>query len=327
MKTKIEFKRFLDTQLFPKLIALDEDRKYLLKKYLIPVAIFVVLAVLSFVVFMLIQGSSQIPLVAMFIFVIIAVIFYFSGKSEINLYKYRFKTEIIGKLVSFIDESLKYVPNAGILEHEYLMSNLFLKDPDRFHSEDLVQGKLGKTEIKFSEVHSEYKTQTTDSKGVSKTEWHTIFKGIFFIADFNKEFITNTVILPDIAEKFFGSFLGSKFQKMNFSRGQLIKLENPEFEKEFAVYGNDQIEARYILTPDLMERILKFKKESKKELYISFLASKMYVAIPYKENLFEPKYFKTIIDKQMIIKYFEILQLVTGIVEEFNLNTRIWGKN
>ena len=49
--------------------------------------------------------------------------------------------------------------------------------------------------------------------------------------------------------------IGQKLQSFTtaFSKRQLIKLEDPEFEKLFAVYGDDQIEARYILTPALMQ--------------------------------------------------------------------------
>ncbi len=58
-------------------------------------------------------------------------------------------------------------------------------------------------------------------------------------------------MLPDFAEKLLGKF-GQKFQK-SFTHGKLVKLENPEFEKEFVVYSSGQQEARYILTPVMME--------------------------------------------------------------------------
>ena len=40
-------------------------------------------------------------------------------------------------------------------------------------------------------------------------------------------------------------------------RQKLIKMDNPEFEKEFVVYSDNPIKARYILTHSLMQRILK----------------------------------------------------------------------
>ena len=55
---------------------------------------------------------------------------------------------------------------------------------------------------------------------------------------------------PDVAEKLLGNFLGNLVQKYNFPQsGKLVKLENVKFEKEFAVYGTDQIESRFVLTP------------------------------------------------------------------------------
>ena len=59
---------------------------------------------------------------------------------------------------------------------------------------------------------------------------------------------------------------------------------------------------------------------------MSFIDSRMYIAIPYTENLFEPQLFKTILDFAPVQKYFEDLQLAIGIVEDLNLNLRIWSK-
>lgn len=57
---------------------------------------------------------------------------------------------------------------------------------------------VGSTSIEFSQVHAEYKTETThrDDDGHETTDehWHTIFQGIFFIADFNKDFRTQVLL-------------------------------------------------------------------------------------------------------------------------------------
>ena len=67
-------------------------------------------------------------------------------------------------------------------------------------------------------------------------------------ADFNKNFQGRTIILPDFAQNAFGDFIGSWLQSKNQAREELVKMDNPDFEKEFVVYSNDQIEARYILS-------------------------------------------------------------------------------
>ncbi|MDD2358230.1 MAG: DUF3137 domain-containing protein [Thiovulaceae bacterium] len=75
-------------------------------------------------------------------------------------------------------------------------------------------------------------------------------EGLFIVTSFNKHFSNSTIILPDNAQSLFGSFIDSCLQSNNFSRSQPVKMDNPEFEKEFVVYGTDQIEARYPFTLD-----------------------------------------------------------------------------
>ena len=105
-----------------------------------------------------------------------------------------------------------------------------------------------------------------------------------------------------------------------------VELEDPEFESHFVVYGSDQIEARYILSTSLMARITDFKNKTGKKIFLSFIGSMVFVAVSYSRNLFEPKLFTTLLDFEPIRRYYEDLQLIIGIVDDLNLNTRIWSK-
>ncbi len=253
--------------------------------------------------------------------VLVGVLIFWLTKRYGADYKRRFKDRIIGRIVRFVDEGLAYYPTRCISRSVYMLSGLYKTKPDRYRGDDLVTGKVGDTSIEFSEIHSEYKSR--DSKG--NTHWHTIFRGLFFIGDFNKQFKGNTYVLPDVAERAFG-WLGQKLQELNPTREELIKLEDPEFEKYFVVYGDSQIEARYILSPSLMRRIVAFKRKTRSEIRLSFVGSKVYVAVPFERKLFEPSLVKTILDTELLEDYFEDLQLAIGIVEDLNLNTRIWSK-
>jgi len=168
---------------------------------------------------------------------------------------------VIREIIKFIDSSLSYSPTDKISQSEFVKCGIFRTGIDRYRGDNFVKGTIESTQMEFSEVHAEYKT-TVDSKRRRRTHWQKIFKGHLFSADFNKEFNVKTYVLTDTAEKMFG-FIGTKLQKMNKARGELVKLENPEFESEFVVYSDDQVESRYILSPSLMERILLFKKQKK----------------------------------------------------------------
>ena len=309
MKSVEEFRKFYDSQLLPDLLLMEEDRKKTVRKIftvLVPTVIIILLLFPLLQMFAIVLGG--VVCVGIFLFII-------------KGYVSDFKQKVIAKIVNFIDKNLTYIPEDHISRGEFGLSNIFLHHADSFKGDDRVYGKIGATEINFSECVAKYKTK--DSKG--RTQYTTFFKGLFFIADFNKHFKGKTIVLPDTAEKLLGS-IGSFLQKRNFARPQLIKLEDPEFEKHFVVYADDQIEARYILSTSLMKRICDYKNITGKKIHLSFVASKIFVAVSYKKNLLEPRVFRTLLDFNIINEYYENLQLAISIVEELNLNTRIWSK-
>jgi hypothetical protein len=314
MKTLDQLREFYQTDLLPDLQALEDQRKAAVKQLLIVGGAALAMALLLLA--LLRAGPVGIILVAGLL--IGAGVL---GARMTRGYRSVFKVAVIARLVRFIDENLRYSPDQGIPKSIFQTADLYKQQIDRYRSEDQVSGKVGATEIAFSEVHAEYKTK--DNKG--HTEWHTIFRGILFTGDFNKAFRGKTVVLPDTAERLLGS-LGQKLQSWTPGRDDLVKLEDPEFEREFVVYGSDQIEARYILSTSLMERIVQFKRKTGKRIGLSFVGSKVFVAVPYTKNLFEPRLFSTLLDFAPIAQYFEDLQLAIGIAEDLNLNTRIWSK-
>lgn len=308
MKALAELKEYYHATLLPELQVLEQQRKAAFTKIIIGVAVTVPLTLL---------GMMFIPPFIIAGIIAICIIVHVATKG----YVAHFKTNVIERIVTFADENLSYRRAACIPQSLFTASEIFRHHIDRYRGDDYVAGTLGKTRVEFSEVHAQYVTR--DSKG--RTSYHTIFKGLFFIADFNKHFNGRTIVLPDTAERLFGN-IGSMFQSWNKMRGELIKLEDPDFEKEFVVYGSDQIEARYILSTSLMRRIVDFKRKTRKRLHLSFVGSKIFVAISYHRNLFEPRIFRTVLDFAPIQQYFEDVQAAAGIVEELNLNTRIWTK-
>jgi len=252
--------------------------------------------------------------------IVLAVLF-FSGQSS---FRADFKRRVVTEVIRFFSADLRYHPTGSVSRAQFRKGDLFRQRIDRYAGEDFVTGRLGATAFEFSELHAQYKT-TTRTKNGTRTTWHTIFKGLYFVADFNKDFRGRTVVLPDSLQSAFG-FLGQKLQSLNFTRGELVKLEDPEFEKAFVVYGDDQIEARYILTPALMRRMVELRRKVGGRVYFSFIGSQVHVAIPSSKNHFEPRLFGTLLHVEAIEEYYQDLALITGIIEDMNLNTRIWTK-
>ena len=320
MKSATELRSLFENQLRPALQSLEGKRKKLMFKYIgfysgIVISAAFILIFTKYSKFAFFGG-----LLGILTFVVLLMI----TKSKKATYRHEFKQSVVKTILQSINPEWNYKPNGRILGTDYRRSRLFNTSYDRYQGDDLVWGTIEKTDFQISELHTEYKTETTDSKGNSHTEWHTIFKGLFAHAEFNKEIEGKTIVLPDTTENLFGIF-GDTLQSLS-GRGKLIKLENVEFENMFVVYGSSQIESRYILTPTMMEAMLRIRKTYNGYVYFSFIGSRVYVALYNKKDMFEPRIFGSGVRFEDVLLMNEQFRTIQTIVRELNLNTRIWTK-
>ncbi len=257
---------------------------------------------------------------------ITGIYIYTTTNGTFAAYRNDFKQKIIGTALRSIDESLIIEPNTGISEAEFVDAQLFTQEPDRYKSEDQVSGKADKTNFYFSEAHAEYKTVTTDSKGRRQETWHDIFKGIIFAADFNKNFSGVTVVRPkDLGSKL--SAWISKAVPFFSADSKVVELENVDFSKLFITHSSDQIEARYILTPALMDKLCLLNDKCNYTISLSFIRSSMYIAFPLDEDYFEPPLYKSILEPSCLERDLNVIRFMYDIVKDLDLNTRIWSKS
>ena len=325
---KISFKKLYFSKLRPMLEILEGDRKDIIKnKFFGTLCICAGAAVVLILAYMDMIKSLAALMFIFFSFGIPALYLFYKSSKELALYKSEYKSKIISALVKNIGDNLLYTQYAFVSRERFLASNIFRYWIDRYNGDDYIFGNVGKTKIEFSEIHAEYKIEKDNGNGRKSEEWHDIFKGIFFVADFNKEFSACTVVFPDFAERRFGKF-GQTLQSLGnqMTGSELVKLENTEFEKYFAVFSYNQIEARYVLTPLVMEKLVEFRKKINREIYLSFNNSTMYLGVSFQEKLFEPSLWKTLLDLEPIENYYDIIKTIVELVNELDLNTRIWTK-
>ena len=282
---------------------------------------------LAFVGALIVAGVGKGINIFMIAPVIIAIVIYSIVTSNAkNSYGGGFKTMVMPQLVKNFGD-LSYSPQSGLSESEFNTANLYQR-PDRYNCEDLIEGRIGATRVRLSEVHAEDEQQSTDSEGRTTTSYVTIFRGLFVIADFNKNFNGATYILPEGISGSLGS-LGRSIQSLGGKlggRGELVRLEDPEFERTFVCYSNDQTEARYILSSALMRRLLNLKAHFNDHVSAAFSGGSLYLMISKRDNWFEPPALSTPLTFEGVETTLRQLQMATGIVEELDLNTRIWSK-
>lgn len=157
-------------------------------------------------------------------------------------------------------------------------------DWDRSSFEDRLTGERHGLPFEFFEAHLERKQTTTDSRGRTRTTWVTVFRGQCLIVDFPKPFEGVTKVFRDAGVFNALAGLGQKWG----AKLDRVRLEDPEFERAFEVYGSDQIEARFLLTPDFMQRLVDLEAAfSGKRLRCALAGGEMLTAVEGR-NHFEP---------------------------------------
>ncbi|WP_457630932.1 DUF3137 domain-containing protein [Oceanithermus sp.] len=241
-------------------------------------------------------------------------------------YRQAYKEQVLAPLVEAILPGFEHRPEDGISEETYLASRLFPARPDRYHSEDLFSGEVAGVPLTFSEVHAEEEHEDCDDDGC-ETSYSTIFKGLFAVAEFPKAFEGTVLVYPDRSEKYLG-LLSRSLQKLGgrFRGLQLVKLEDPEFERRFVVYGDDPVTTRYVLSTSMMAALTRFR-DRYGQIFASFINGNLYLAIPVREDLFEPPpVWRKAVDPERLRRYAEALAMMRGVVGELGLNIRIWGE-
>jgi len=172
--------------------------------------------------------------------------------------------------------------------------------------EDFFKGHYKGADFEFYELHL---------KQQSGKNSHTVFRGLILTMDPHRQFEGRTVVLRD--KKFF------QFNKKNGMKR--VGLVDPVFEKIFEAYSTDQVESRYLLTPDFMQRLVDLETAAHgHKIRFGFLDGKLYVALGT-GNRFEAGSIFTRMDdpapvENTLREISALLRLMDGILDEQNLS-------
>ena len=157
----------------------------------------------------------------------------------------------------------------GGIRMSRLNESTLIPSHDRYRHEDLFAGSYRDVGVEFCEA------KLTERRGSGKNRRTvTVFNGVFVLLTMNKNFKGKTVVRRDAGK------LGNWFQN-TFSSLEPVKLEDPEFEKQFEVYSDDQVEARYLLTPAFMTRLMDLcRAMGANRLEAAFFGAQLLIKLP-----------------------------------------------
>lgn len=191
-------------------------------------------------------------------------------------YAKAYKVEMLPSLAQLFGD-FTYLVN-GQIPVEAMRPSKIMPKHDRYETEDYFEGTYKGVHIRFSEVDFKERRRSKN-----RTYYVSIFKGLAILLDMKTKRFYGHTILDKERNKIVEWF---KEKSSNLKTANLV---DPEFEKLFDVYTSDQVEARYLIDPAMIERIKGLQAEYEGEsITAAFYESKMLILIRSKHNHFEP---------------------------------------
>ncbi|MFN3700585.1 MAG: DUF3137 domain-containing protein [Alphaproteobacteria bacterium] len=198
----------------------------------------------------------------------------------------------------------------GKIPMESLKPSQIMPSHDSYNSEDYFQGVYKGVEIEFSEIH------LTEQQGSGKNRRTvTKFKGLAVLLKMQrKKFLGHTTLERN------SSSIGEWFRQKSFSLKK-ARMADPEFEKLFDVYTNDQVEARYLVDPLMIENLKALYDEySGKGMIAAWYESQMLVLVSSDHNHFEPASIKIpATDPQSVLNMKREIGQILSIIDRLDL--------
>lgn len=168
--------------------------------------------------------------------------------------------------------------------------------------EDEVTGARNGADFVFCEAHLKYKSSGKNSST------RTVFHGQLLVIDYKKRFLGETVIKRDV-----GIF--NRFGKpgKNF---QQVGITSPKFEKIFEAWSTDQVEARELLDPLVLERFEELNRLfDGAELCAAFTGGKLYIAMKTGDKLNMGSMFKPLAGPERVEKILKEFDLIFDLMD------------
>ena len=216
----------------------------------------------------------------------------------------KIKTDTIMPLVCKCFEDLAWSPYYTSATN-IIKTSRVIHDFDSLGCDDAFVGQHH--DVKFEIMESFF------TKGYGKNR-RTVFKGVVIKLDMNKNFTGHTLIRP------------ASLVHLNIP-GKLkrTKLEDVEFEKRFNVFTDDEVEARYLITPSFMERLNEMKVAFKANtISCAFYEKSLLIALSTSKDLFSiGSLFKKVDDPKQFFTMFEEILSIIKLIDHFKLNQKI----
>jgi hypothetical protein len=267
MKTKDELERFFQREILPNISIPQAQPDKAKKNRMLFGGFFAALFVLA------LAKQAALSFLLFFGFIVYFVFTRDKSSSKKRRRTIRsYQRLVVKPLINEIDPTLHYSPSRGVSYNGILASKLVEHyHTKRFTANNLITYENDGLSVRLSHVYLEHK--------VKEGDYAPALAGLFAVTDARRPATGKTIVSFDLAERFLG-FVGQGLQFKTMYRGlEKIRLDSPGFEKQYVVHASDRIEANYLLSHTVMEKLTQLIEEYRLFPRISFVKDKVYVAV------------------------------------------------
>lgn len=293
---------------------LNKIRKRIYIKIIITISIF-----LGFIVFLMCNSDSGIEMLIITLplgyFFLKTIIKMFVIKNDKHLYDKIYKENILLNCLKENFTDVKYIlpnddfPDTTLLPKDFVdvLEDIRISGGILFN--DYISANY--KNIKFECIDIKMISESGRHEGPSSGSTHTSFKGQWLVIETNKKIETNIQIFSKAfkGNKKNGLLSGKKYKE--------IKTNDIEFDNQFNVFVEKELDVSNILTPNIIKKIKEINNKLKLKIFICFIDNKICVLLENKKDLFEPNIYKNI---NLEVEKNKILNQIKSIIELLDLN-------
>lgn len=255
--------------------------------------------------------------VALFVAIMIGLLFYLWAQKLRGRYNQEFKENIVSSLLKETFDNLRYLPD-GRLDDKHLWDTNFFHSQSRMSGNDLIEADYAGKHFAQCDlvVEERYTTTSVDNDGVTTTQdcWRDVFRGRMMRFDLASAFRSGVQVVR-------WNFDAAKTAS---SPGSWKKVETElhDFNKTFGIYAEDPADAMTVLTPQMIEGIFRLDHQLNLPLALLFIDRSIYAFFPSARDAFDVsgKAKKTLLEERELLR--GDIRTVTGFLDAMEYGMR-----
>lgn len=295
------------------LYELNRERKKVLPAF----CIFYFFLVLGILFFVIVPTGPRFLLYSIIFFVISALVYFAWYSPNRKKYVANYKESIVQTLFREQFDHVNYLPGKGFSKN-FIKETGFMMLGNRYSSEDMVLAQY--KNIPFTRCDVTIQDHRSNGKSSYTV---TYFQGRWITLKCNKQFSTDVQII----QKGF-SYSDRKRKSFLFrseDRRHKVEFENEAFNSKFECYCQTDQDAFYLITPQIMEKLMQYSLVADGKLMLGFRNNIIHLAINSNKDALEPHIWGALTYQNDILPVKKEINIITDFINLLSLDRTIFS--